>query len=135
MKQGILIFARWLFMLSLGLWLGGIMFLGAVSAPGIFKFLRAQGQEALAPQLVGVLVERFAPVSLVFGVLALLGWLLESAMAGPNTRSRHSWKPLWLGQGAGLCSMLGLALYLNFVALPQLLRDQKTVIAESKATG
>lgn len=122
-------------MLALGLWLGGILFLGAVSAPGIFKFLRAENQEALAPQLVGVLVARFAPVSLVFGVLALLGWLLDSVLATPNTRVRAWWKPLWMGQGAGVFTMLALALYLNFGALPQLLRDQQAVIQESKATG
>ena len=122
-------------MLSLGLWLGGILFLGPIAAKGIFVFLEAQGQKALAPQLVGVLVQRFAPVSLVFGVLALTGWLLESALVERKERSTSKWRPLWMGQGAGVVAMLGLALYLNFGALPQLLRDQQAVIRESAATG
>ena len=122
-------------MLSLGLWLGGILFLGAVSAPGIFRFLRAQGQEALAPQLVGVLVARFAPVALAFGILALVGWVLEKGLTRREAQRQSLWRTLWIGQGAGVMTMLGLALYLNFGALPQLLRDQQAVIQESKATG
>jgi uncharacterized membrane protein len=133
MKQGILIFVRWISMLALGLWLGSLLFLGPIGAPGIFKFLRAQNQEALAPQLVGVLVERFAPVSLVLGALALLSWLIEGLMKQEKRQPR--WKRLWMGQGACVMGMLALALYLNLMALPQMLRDQKAVIEESRATG
>ncbi len=131
------IFARWLTMLSLGLWLGGIIFLGAVSAPGIFKFCRAHGVEALAPQIIGVLVARFAPVSLVFGGLALLGYLIEVILRPPSRQNQNQapHRVLWLGQGAGITMMLVVALYLNFVALPQLLSDQEAVIRESAATG
>ena len=120
-------------MLALGLWLGSLFFLGPIGAPGIFKFLRAQNQEALAPQLVGVLVERFAPVSLVLGALALLSWFIEGLIKQEKRQPR--WKHLWIGQGACVITMLALALYLNLMALPQMLRDQKAVIEESRTTG
>lgn len=133
MKQGILIFTRWLSLLAPGLWLGGLLFLGPIGAPGIFKFLRAQDQEALAPQLVGVLVERFAPISLILGALTVLSWLVEGLIKQEKRLPR--WKRLWIGQGACVITMLALALYLNLIALPQMLRDQKAVIEESKATN
>ena len=135
MKNGFLILARWLTMLTLGLWLGGILFLGAVSAPGIFKFCRAHDVEALAPQLVGVLVARFAPVSLVFGALALLAMLAEVISMPVSAKRQATRRLLWRGQAIGVLAMLGVAFYLNFVALPQLLSDQEAVMRESAANG
>ncbi len=123
--------ARWMTTLALGLWLGGIVFLGAVSAPAIFKFCRAHNVEILAPQIVGALVARFAPLSLVFGAALLFAWIIEGLLARPANRARR----LWLAQGVCVAAMLGLALYLNFGALPELVREQGAVIRESMASG
>lgn len=120
---------RWITMLGLGLWLGGILFLGAVSAPAIFRFCRAHGVESLAPQIVGALVERFGPLSAVLGVVLCLAWLAEGIVIGKTTRK------VWLMQGCCLSAMLVLALYLNFVALPELLLNQAAVIRESASNG
>lgn len=131
MKQGITIFARWLAMLALGLWLGGILFLGAVSAPAIFHFLRDQGQAPLAPQLFGVMLVRFAFVGFACAGLALVAWLIEGVAARPVGRALT----LWRVQGLCLAVMLSLSLYLHLGVLPVLLRDQTAVIAESLKTG
>lgn len=111
--------------------MGGILTLGAVSAPGVFQFLRAHEAETLAPQLFGVLLARFAFVALVCGALALCTWLMEGLIAKPTERSQV----LWRLQGACVLLMLGLALYLQFGALPELLRDQMAVIQESIESG
>lgn len=121
--------ARWMTMLALGLWLGGILFLGAVSAPAIFRFCRAHGVESLAPQIVGALVARFGPLSAVLGVVLCLAWLADGRFSG---KVAHK---LWLAQGCFLGAMLALALYLNFGALPELLREQAAVIHESVVNG
>jgi hypothetical protein len=129
--NGFLIFVRWLTMLTLGLWLGGIAFLGAVTAPLIFRFLRSQNLEPLAPQLFGVILERFSIVGLVCGVLALCAWLLDGAMSKPAQGRRT----LWSAQGGCTGLMLAVALYLQLGALPALLHDQMAVIKESQETG
>jgi ABC-type Fe3+-siderophore transport system permease subunit len=126
-----MIFMRWLTMLALGLWMGGIITLGAVGASSTFKFLREHGQETLAPQLFGVMLSRFAVVSLVLGALALISWILDGALSRPIARG----KILWMVQGACVVVMIGIALYLRQAALPVLLRDQMEVIAESLKTG
>ena len=131
MKNGLMIFARWLTMLTLGVWLGGILFLGAVSAPAIFQFLRAQNAEPLAPQLFGVILARFSVVALVCGVLALCAWLIDGLAARPAGRGQI----LWRGQGGCIFFMLAVALYLQFGALPELLHNQMAVIKESIETG
>ena len=125
--------ARWVTMLCLGLWMGGIIFLGAVSAPAIFRFCRAHGVESLAPQIVGALVARFGPLSAILGVVLCVAWLAESALG--VRRGPQNARKLWLAQGCCLAAMLALALYLNFDALPTLLREQAAVIAESAANG
>ncbi len=124
---------RCVMMLGLGLWLGGILFLGAVSAPAIFRFCRAHGVETLAPQLVGALVARFGPLTIVLGVVLCVAWLGDGLLSRGNRPPRE--RLLWRAQGVCLLAMVGLALYLNFAALPELLREQTTVLRESLATG
>jgi hypothetical protein len=130
MKNGVTIFARTLIMLSIGLWLGGIIFLG-VGAMTIFPFLRAQNVEPLAPQLFGVILARFSGVALILGALTLVAWLIEGWATMPRGRGQI----LWRIQGACVLVMLALSLYLKFGALPALLHDQMAVIAESARTG
>ena len=128
---------RWVTMLGLGLWLGGILFLGAVSAPAIFRFCRAHGVEPLAPQLVGALVARFGPLTVTLGVVLCVAWAFDGLFShcGRTAQERAPARLLWRVQGVCLLAMLSLTLYLNFAALPELLREQGAVIRESVATG
>ena len=130
--------ARSVTMLGLGLWLGGILFLGAVSAPAIFRFCRAHDVESLAPQLVGALVARFGPLTVALGVVLCLAWLFDGWLSRFRRTAQErvaQERLLWRAQGVCLSAMLTLTLYLNFVALPELQREQGAVIRESIATG
>lgn len=120
---------RWITMLGLGLWLGGILFLGAVSAAVLFPFCRAHGVESLAPQIFGEQMKVFGWITIVLGVVLCIAWVTEGWLGGKNARK------LWLAQGCCLGAMLVLTLYLNFAALPELLHEQTAVIRESAANG
>lgn len=130
-KKLVAVFVRWLTALALGLWLGGIVFLGAVTAPQIFRFLRSHHAEPLAPSLFGEILARFAVFALVLGGVALLGWLLDGLFSKPQGRGQLLWKL----QGGATLLMLAISLYLQAVALPSLLLNQDAVIQESIKTG
>lgn len=104
--------SRFLVLIGLAFWLGGLVFLGAVAAPLLFQFCRAHHIAVLAPQIVGAMVTRFNIVTYVCGVLIVLGWLGESGL--------RAGRKLWWTQG--ICSMLMLliALYSGLVLMPRL---------------
>lgn len=112
--------SRTLVALAFGLWIGGLVFFGAITAAIMFPMTRAQGVPALAPMMVGPMLSRFALVCVVCSVLLLGGWLLDGAL---SERGKG-----WLAQGALTLLAVGLGSYLNFVLLPGIERDQSTVL-------
>ena len=71
---------RYLEILSLGTWLGGIIYLSFVVAPGVFATLPSRDQ---AGSVVGLVLGRLHLLGYVAGAMFLLAWLLETrALAG-----------------------------------------------------
>lgn len=111
---------RTLVALSFGLWIGGLVFFGAITAAIMFPMTRAAGQPALAPQMVGPMLSRFALVCAVCSLVLVLGWALDGVLVGRGK--------FWAAQGVLTLAAVGLGTYLNFVLLPQTERDQKAVL-------
>ncbi len=113
----LLTIARVFVLLALALWIGGLGFFGALAAPAMFKIARAAGQGELAPQMVALMLSRFGYVTYACSVLLLLGWLVEQINGAVSDRVDRIW---WWIQGASSLAMLGIALYLNQVLMPQI---------------
>jgi uncharacterized membrane protein len=109
---------RFVALFALAVWVGGIVFLGAIMAPAAFGISRALG-----PQLVGAALARFTPATYICGVLMLLAWAGEGGLnrrrSGRN-ESRVAGHKLWWAQGACMLVMLAVALYLGRVLTPRL---------------
>ncbi|SRR5712691_1427106 len=106
---------RYIYILALVVWLGGMVILGAIVAPTTFDVLQAsagaQGRE-LAGAVFGTALARFHYVAYAAGIL-LLVTLGAMRMLGP--RPAHS------GLRAVIVSvMLGVALYSGLVVLRQI---------------
>ncbi len=106
---------RYVYVLALVIWLGGMLMLGAVVAPTIFEVLQAQapatGRE-LAGDAFGVMLARFHYVAYGAGVVLLLT-LGAMRILGP--RPAHS------GLRAAIVAiMLAVALYSGMVVLNQI---------------
>jgi|GEM_PF-5795910 len=114
-RIGLTAACRFLVLVGLAFWIGGLVFLGAVAAPLTFKIARAHHSGILAPQMVGAMVTRFNIVTYVCGALLLMGWLGENLSQGVSAGLRRK---LWGVQG--LCSglMLLIALYAGLVMMP-----------------
>ena len=80
--------ARWLYLVALAVWLGGLIVLGACVAPGLFGCLApdgaASGRQAAVGAFAAVL-DRFHLVAYGAGT-ALLGSLGVMALIGPRPR-------------------------------------------------
>lgn len=113
-------FTRTLVALSMGVWIGGLAFFGAITAAIMFPMTREAGVPELAPQMVGPMLSRFALVCAVCSLVLVLGWALDGAIAGRGKG--------WMAQGVLTLAAVGLGTYLNFVLLPQTERDQKAVL-------
>jgi hypothetical protein len=111
---------RTLVALSFGLWIGGLVFFGAITAAIMFPMTKQAGQPALAPQMVGPMLSRFALVCAVCSVVLVLGWALDGVL----TRRGKG----WMAQGALTLAAVGLGTFLNFGLLPQTERDQSAVL-------
>lgn len=111
---------RTLVALSFGLWIGGLVFFGAITAAIMFPMTKQAGQAALAPQMVGPMLSRFALVCAVCSLVLVLGWALDGALSGRGKG--------WVAQGVLTLAAVGLGTYLNFVLLPQTERDQSAVL-------
>jgi len=121
---------RTLVALCFGLWIGGLVFFGAITAAIMFPFTRKVGVPQLAPQMVGPMLSRFALVCAVCSVFLVGGWALDGVLA---RRGRG-----WTAQGVLTLAAVGLGTFLNFVLLPQIERDQSAVLplyARSVAQG
>ncbi len=103
---------RYVYVLALAVWLGGIVVLGAVVAPATFQVLQATVPDtgrALAGAVFGAMLGRFHYVAYAAGLVLLLT-LTVMAILGP--RPRHF--AIRLGLAA---AMLLIALYSGFVVL------------------
>jgi Domain of unknown function (DUF4149) len=84
---------RYVALVALVVWIGGLMALGAIAAPAIFDVLGAQpiaDGRLLAGAVFGEILRRFTLVSYGAGIL-LLGTLIVRAILGPRPR-RFAWR-------------------------------------------
>lgn len=80
---------RYVYVLALVVWLGGMLVLGAIVAPATFQVLQAAAPStgrALAGDLFGQILHRFHYVSYAAGG-ALLATLAAMALLGPRPRA------------------------------------------------
>ena len=113
--------ARGLTLLAIGIWIGGMTFFGAVTAPLMFRAARASAAPELAPILVGQMLGRFTFITYICGALMLLGWLLDGLIA-----LDRRW--LWWAQGALTTVCAALAIYLGAVILPRTVAQQDAIV-------
>jgi hypothetical protein len=80
--------ARYLYVLALVVWLGGIVALGLIAAPVTFQVLTARSSEgrAMAGAVFGEILRRFYLVTYAGGGL-MLGSLAMMAILGPRPRA------------------------------------------------
>ena len=103
---------RYVYVLALAVWLGGMVVLGAVVAPTTFQVLQANAPDigrALAGDAFGAMLARFHYIAYAAGLI-LLVTLTVMAILGP--RPRH-----FAIRVAVAGAMLLIALYSGFVVL------------------
>jgi uncharacterized membrane protein len=103
---------RYMYILALVVWLGGMVLLGALVAPTTFEVLQASepiAGRALAGDLFGAILGRFHYVAYVAGAVLLLT-LAVMAVLGPRPASYGI-------RSAIIAVMLGVALYSGFIVL------------------
>lgn len=113
---------RYLYVLALVVWLGGMVTLGAVVAPALFQVLPLREPEAgrmLAGAVFGVAMGRFHYVAYACGAVILVT-LVAMAVLGPRPASFAVRTAL-----AGL--MLGIALYSGIFVLGAVDRLQRDI--------
>jgi uncharacterized membrane protein len=103
---------RYVYVLALVVWLGGMVILGAIVAPATFQVLQASDPvsgRALAGELFGVALARFHYVAYAAGLLLLLT-LAAMAVLGPRPRS-------FAIRSALIAAMLAVAVYSGVIVL------------------
>jgi hypothetical protein len=113
---------RFVYVLALAVWLGGMTILGAVVAPTIFQTLQAadpDGGRALAGLAFGAMLARFHYIAYGCGVL-LLVMLVIMALLGPRPKA-------FAIRCALVASMLGVAGYSGFAVLGEIDAIQREV--------
>jgi len=103
---------RYVYVLALVVWLGGMVLLGALVAPTTFEVLQASepvAGRALAGDLFGAILSRFHYVAYAAGAI-LLVTLAVMAILGPRPAS-------YAIRSAIIVVMLGVAVYSGFVVL------------------
>jgi uncharacterized membrane protein len=106
---------RYVYVLALAIWLGGMVILGAVVAPTTFQVLQASEPATgrlLGGVVFGAVLARFHFVAYGAGALALLA-LTVMALLGPRPRS-------FAVRSAIVALMLLIALYSGFVVLREI---------------
>lgn len=110
----------WLHQVALSLWLGGILIIGAVTAPAVFGTAKSQGQTdasqplyRFAGEAMGEVFRRFNYVVIVAGVLLLLTGIAYGALSGA-CRKRLTVRALLTG------AALGFGVWVTFVLYPQM---------------
>jgi hypothetical protein len=84
---------RYVALLALAIWVGGLIALGGIAAPALFDVVgaaQAAGGRLLAGAVFGEILRRFAFVSYGAGAV-LLGTLIVRAILGPRPR-RFAWR-------------------------------------------
>jgi hypothetical protein len=112
---------RFIAALTLVIWVGGILALGAIAAPSIFDVLATQPDSGrlLAGALFGEILRRFHLVSYAAGGI-LLGTLLLRRVLGPAPR-RFAWR-------AGIATlMLSASAYSGLVVAARIARIQAEI--------
>src|SRR5690349_16899364 len=97
---------RYVYLLALVVWLGGMVLLGAIVAPATFQVLQASAPDtgrALAGELFGVMLHRFHYVAYAAGAIMFIT-LAIMAILGPRPAG-------FAIRMAIIAIMLGVALY------------------------
>ena len=113
---------RYVYVLALVVWLGGMVTLGAIVAPAAFGVLQAADPvagRALAGEAFGVMIARFHYVAYAAGVL-LLVTLAAMAVLGPRPAA-------FAVRSSLIVLMLGVALYSGFIVLSDIDAIQREV--------
>lgn len=113
---------RYVYVLALVVWLGGMVVLGAIAAPTTFQVLQASepaAGRALAGTVFGAMVSRFHYIQYGAGAL-LIASLGAMAILGPRPKA-------FATRLAIVAVMLGVALYSGFVVLGDIDRIQQEV--------
>jgi uncharacterized membrane protein len=113
---------RYVYVLALVVWLGGMIMLGALVAPATFQVLQASAPDvgrALAGELFGVVLARFHYLAYGAGAL-LLATLAAMALLGPRPRA-------FAARCTIVGAMLAIALYSGIVVLGQIDAIQREV--------
>src|SRR5689334_6001993 len=110
-----MVFLRWLGLLALGFWIGGLVALGLVAAPALFAVLQqhdpAAGRE-LAGAAFGAIFNRFQYWTWAAGALLLVSIGFRAAL-GP--RPKRFGLRMWIASG-----MLAASLVTVFVVTPRI---------------
>ncbi len=106
---------RFLSLVALAVWIGGLGVLGAIAAPAVFQTLEAHdpsaGREA-AGVVFGAIFQQFQPAAWICGGL-LLALFAGRAALGP--RPRHTRVRVWL-----VVAMLAVSLTTGLVLVPRM---------------
>jgi hypothetical protein len=117
-----MIAVRYVYVLGLVVWLGGMLLLGALVAPTTFQVLQAADPtngRALAGELFGTLLTRFHPIAYGAGA-ALLVALVLMRLIGPKP-------PAFAVRALVVAAMLGIAVYSGQVVLTRVAAIQQQV--------
>ncbi len=117
-----MVMLRYVYVLSLVVWLGGMVLLGGIVAPTIFQVLQTSAPgvgRALAGEAFGVMLSRFHYVAYGCGAVLLVS-LLVMALLGP--RPMH-----FAVRTALVAGMLAVALYSGRVVLTEVDAIQREV--------
>ena len=114
---------RYVYVLALVVWLGGMIVLGALVAPATFRVLQSIEPvtgRALAGEVFGVIIARFHYVAYAAGGL-LLVTLAAMALLGPRPAA-------YAVRSALVAGMLAVALYSGLVVLSRIDAIQRDVV-------
>ena len=143
-----LVAARFVTLLALAIWIGGILFFGAMAAPVVTAVTRdhsdtllgmARSERYLGFIAVGAMLGRFLPVLYITGILALCAWwtegrLLMLSVRGPRSQgSGVRGAALWIGQGACMVLMLALIIGGGLLLRPRMDTLQEALLPQLRA--
>lgn len=117
--QILLILSRWIHQLALGIWIGGLLVIGAIVAPIAFRHAGLDSTQA--GNVVGNSFLRFNLVCYGAGALLLLSEVLEWALSRSET---GRWRRLAGIRFLVSAALVGLTLYLGLVVAPQMFQDR-----------
>jgi uncharacterized membrane protein len=113
---------RYVYLIALVVWLGGMVVLGAIIAPATFQVLQSSAPDigrALAGELFGVILSRFQYVAYAAGAV-LFVTLAVMAVLGPRPSG-------FAIRMAIIAVMIGVALYAGFSVLAEIDGIQRAV--------